>query len=430
MPIAVPEYRERLEEMTAEALEEYYAHSAGHKRTYEIAEVYERHADLSTLEQAQALADEGAPVELRRFAAEAYIGNGVKHLSEDIANTEASLTVAFDGEDVPYREVRPRLMNEPDPARRRDLHARRCAVTEEHLNPHVRGGRRARAGAHRRPGRGDGARALRDVRLRPARRRPRHRGVHGRDRRALPRADRRGPAQAGRRRRSTMRPSPTSHGCGARRSSTQASPPSAPCRHFARRSRGWGSTSTPSGTSSSTSRPGRASARVRSARRSACPAASSSSSCRRAARTTTRPSSTRRATPSTSPSPTRDFRPSSGSSATTPSPRASPSCSSICCRIRRGSTHSSTSGRSRSTSASRRSRSSSSCAAMPASWRTRSSSTPGRRSTPCPTATPSGSRLRSVSSTRAGTISRTSTAASTAPATCAPGRSRRSCATT
>jgi hypothetical protein len=26
-------------------------------------------------------------------------------------------------------------MNEPDPARRRDLHARRCAVTEEHLNP-------------------------------------------------------------------------------------------------------------------------------------------------------------------------------------------------------------------------------------------------------------------------------------------------------
>ena len=33
MPIAVPEYRDRLEEMTAEALEEYYAHSAGHKRT-------------------------------------------------------------------------------------------------------------------------------------------------------------------------------------------------------------------------------------------------------------------------------------------------------------------------------------------------------------------------------------------------------------
>jgi len=135
VPIAVPEYRERLEEMTAEALEEYYAHSAGHKRTYEIAAIYERHADLSTLDQARALADAGAPAELRRFAAEAYVGNGVKHLSEDIANTEAELTVAYDGEDVPYREVRPRIMNEPDAARRRDLHARRCAATEEHLNP-------------------------------------------------------------------------------------------------------------------------------------------------------------------------------------------------------------------------------------------------------------------------------------------------------
>jgi hypothetical protein len=135
VPIAVPEYRERLEEMTAEALEEYYAHSAGHKRTLEIAAVYERHADLSTLDQARALADEGAPAELRRFAAEAYIGNGVKHLSEDIANTEVDLTVAFGGEQIPYREVRPRIMNEPESARRRELHARRCAATEEHLNP-------------------------------------------------------------------------------------------------------------------------------------------------------------------------------------------------------------------------------------------------------------------------------------------------------
>jgi hypothetical protein len=135
VPIAVAEYRERLEQMTAEAIEEYYAHSAGHKRTYEIAAIYERHADLSTLDQARTLAEAGAPAELRRFAAEAYVGNGIKHLSEAIANTEAELTVAFDGEDIPYREVRPRVMNEPDAARRRDLHARRCAATEEYMNP-------------------------------------------------------------------------------------------------------------------------------------------------------------------------------------------------------------------------------------------------------------------------------------------------------
>ena len=135
MPIPVPEYRERLEELTAEALEEYYAHSAGHKPTYDIAAVYDRYADLTTLEQARALAAEGAPSELVRFACEAYVGNGTKHLSEQIANTEVSLRVEFDGEHVPYREVSPRLRNEPDAGRRRELHARRCAATDERLNP-------------------------------------------------------------------------------------------------------------------------------------------------------------------------------------------------------------------------------------------------------------------------------------------------------
>ena len=109
MPIAVPEYRERLEEMTAEALEEYYAHSAGHKRTYEIAAIYERHADLSTLEQARALADAGAPAELRRFAAEAYVGNGVKHLSEDTAMRRFAATAPLQHADPQQLDVQARV---------------------------------------------------------------------------------------------------------------------------------------------------------------------------------------------------------------------------------------------------------------------------------------------------------------------------------
>jgi len=60
MPTAVDTYRRRLEDMTAEAMEEYYLHSAGHKPTYEIAAVYERYADLTTLEQARALRGGGA----------------------------------------------------------------------------------------------------------------------------------------------------------------------------------------------------------------------------------------------------------------------------------------------------------------------------------------------------------------------------------
>jgi hypothetical protein len=131
----IPTYRRRLEEMTAETMEEFYRQSAGLKPTLELAPIYERYRDLSTLEQVRALADSRAPSELRRFACEALIGDGCKQLTEQAANAQAALTIDFDGDRVAYRAVRPRLMNEPDAARRRDLYARRCAVTDEHLNP-------------------------------------------------------------------------------------------------------------------------------------------------------------------------------------------------------------------------------------------------------------------------------------------------------
>jgi hypothetical protein len=133
--LSTPVYRQQLEDMTSEALEEYYRHSAGLKPTLEIAAVYDRYPELSTLEQAHALERDGAHGELRRFACEAFIGNGVKHLTEQAANTEAELTIDWDGGPLAYRSVRPALMNEPDPGRRRDLYARRCAATDEHLNP-------------------------------------------------------------------------------------------------------------------------------------------------------------------------------------------------------------------------------------------------------------------------------------------------------
>jgi hypothetical protein len=134
VPLGVEEYRRRLEEMNAEILEEEYRHFAGLKPTYEVAEIYRRNADLGAPEQVEALSD-GAPRELLRFAAETHIGNGLRELSEQLANTEAVLTVDWDGGALPYRAVRPAIMNEPDRARRLDLHRRRCAATEEHLNP-------------------------------------------------------------------------------------------------------------------------------------------------------------------------------------------------------------------------------------------------------------------------------------------------------
>lgn len=109
--------------------------ASGRKATMELARVFERHSDMTTLDAALELAEMGAPVELQRFAAEAFIGDGLKELLDRKANLETSLVVEMDGEQIPYREVRPRLMNEPDHARRHELHRRRCEVTDREINP-------------------------------------------------------------------------------------------------------------------------------------------------------------------------------------------------------------------------------------------------------------------------------------------------------
>ena len=62
---------------------------------------------------------------------------------------------------MPYREVRPLLLNEPDAARRRELYRRRCEVTEREHEPAAGRARGAGAGAGGRAGRADGAVALR-----------------------------------------------------------------------------------------------------------------------------------------------------------------------------------------------------------------------------------------------------------------------------
>ena len=135
MAVDLVSYRDDLEDMTAEALTEYYNHSAGLKPTMEMTRVYDHYAHLTSLESALELAAMDAPTELQRFAAEAYMGDGTKQLTDQAANLEASLTVPFDGGQVPYRQVRPLLLNEPDAARRRELYRSRCEVTERDLNP-------------------------------------------------------------------------------------------------------------------------------------------------------------------------------------------------------------------------------------------------------------------------------------------------------
>jgi len=123
----------------AELDEEAYLHYAGHKESYDLVPIYERHAELTKLETAQAL---GATVnggrnvrELWRFACEGYMGNFVREESERVAELEASLKATVDGEEIAYRNLRPAIMNEDDRDTRARLELARNELTEEHMNP-------------------------------------------------------------------------------------------------------------------------------------------------------------------------------------------------------------------------------------------------------------------------------------------------------
>jgi hypothetical protein len=122
----------------AELDEESYLHFAGHKETYELAPIYERHERLTQLDTALAL---GASVdgdrrrrELWKFACEGYLGNFVSEEAERVAELEATLTATVGDEEIPYRMLKPRLMNEEDRDVRERVEEARTELTEEHLN--------------------------------------------------------------------------------------------------------------------------------------------------------------------------------------------------------------------------------------------------------------------------------------------------------
>jgi len=127
--------REDADRFIAELDEEAYLHFAGHKATYDLVPIYERHAGLTELETALnigATVNGGRNVrELWRFACEGYLGNFVKAEEEKIAEAETQ-TVKVGEEELTYRELRPRMSNTEDRAERRLLEEVRNEATEEH----------------------------------------------------------------------------------------------------------------------------------------------------------------------------------------------------------------------------------------------------------------------------------------------------------
>ena len=132
-------YRSRADRFIARLDEEYYLHFAGLKERLELEEIYGEYADLTTVEQAQSI---GAAVngssgirELWRFACEGHLGQLTKELEEKVAQAEAELKATVDGEEIPFRMLKPSIMNEPDRGKRERLERIRNELVAEHMNP-------------------------------------------------------------------------------------------------------------------------------------------------------------------------------------------------------------------------------------------------------------------------------------------------------
>jgi len=133
-------YRDEADRFIAALDEEYYLHFAGIKESFELAPIYERYSDLTTLDACERLGaaaaeQDGGVRELWRFACEGYLGDLTTAEEEEIAQTESNSTALVDGETIGYRMLKSTIANEQDRDRRERLERAREELAREHLDP-------------------------------------------------------------------------------------------------------------------------------------------------------------------------------------------------------------------------------------------------------------------------------------------------------
>ena len=142
-------YRQSAETFTEELMREYYRHHAGLQDSFEIEPIYARHAHLFTRDAVDALREldaraNGDGDDRRRarmlldFAVDGYVGEATKAVEEELARTEAGLTIDVDGERIGFREAPVVQANEADAERRAEIEAALLAATRDPLGPHHR----------------------------------------------------------------------------------------------------------------------------------------------------------------------------------------------------------------------------------------------------------------------------------------------------
>ncbi len=146
MPLALDldSYARDCERFIGEMDREYYLHFAGHKEDFEIEQIYEQHADLfkrSVVEGLRERLSTGPQEEMRRvrylleLAVGGLLGRETKREEAELAEREAALELALNGDRLPYRQSPLTQANEADPQRRAAIEAARLEVLDRELNP-------------------------------------------------------------------------------------------------------------------------------------------------------------------------------------------------------------------------------------------------------------------------------------------------------
>src|SRR5262249_59985590 len=120
--------------------EEFYLHYAGLKETFDLSPIYQRHRNLTEPDVVKSIGfsmNGGERVrELWKFACEGYFGELTREHAEKLAALESEIQVSVDGEEIPFRMIRPAIANEPDRDQRQQLDEQANEILEERLEPH------------------------------------------------------------------------------------------------------------------------------------------------------------------------------------------------------------------------------------------------------------------------------------------------------
>lgn len=111
---------------------EYYLAEAGLKKQLNITPIYDRWAHLFSEEAARRLLDAVHDREgkyLAEWVTLEYLENRVKGLTERASNAMRTATVEWDGEQVPYHNLKPMIANEANMARRHRLEELERGIT-------------------------------------------------------------------------------------------------------------------------------------------------------------------------------------------------------------------------------------------------------------------------------------------------------------